>query len=52
MDSKFFLTPEKLLSSLSADAPNVYGDVDPWEQQEENEQDAERVTLFSNYSLH
>jgi len=47
MDSKFFLTPEKLLSCLLADKPLVYGGVDPidpWQQQENSKDDAERVS--------
>ena len=53
MDSKFFLTPERLLSSLLSDSPNVYGAIDPWEQQEDSAIDADRVSfIIIKYSLH
>jgi hypothetical protein len=43
MDSKFFITPERLMSCLQSDKPLVYGSVDPWQQQEESIQDSEMV---------
>jgi hypothetical protein len=47
MDSKSFLTPEKLLEALKKDKPGVYGDSDPWEHQDADghEQDAEMVII-------